>query len=117
MKKKYRIKKDKEFQSVIHNKQSYANKHLILYVLKKNNQDLTRVGISVGKKIGNAVRRNYVKRQLREGLREVYPNMASGYDLIFIARPAMNQLTTKEVQQNIIHILNLAELWNKEEVS
>ena len=64
MNKEKRIRKNEEFQAIIAKKHSSANRCFIIYYdLKK--QDNARVGISVSKKLGKAVQRNKIKRQLR----------------------------------------------------
>ena len=65
MKKTYRVKKEAEFQKVFETKNSVANRLFVIYSLEKPGQSHFRVGISVGKKIGNAVHRNWVKRRIR----------------------------------------------------
>ena len=55
MKKKYIVKKNYYIQKIIADKKSYVSKHFILYK-KENNLDYFRFVISVGKKIGKAVR-------------------------------------------------------------
>ncbi len=62
MKKEYRIKKNEEFQKILKHGHSFANRQLVLYYYEKEQQSHFRVGLSVGKKIGNAVKRNEVKR-------------------------------------------------------
>lgn len=49
----------------------------------------TRLGIVTGRRIGNAVVRNRVKRQLREIGRRLHPRIAAGWDLVVIVRPAI----------------------------
>ena len=48
-----------------------------------------RVGITITKKLGGAVRRNRIRRRFREGIRQVFPDYArAGCDYILIAGPA-----------------------------
>ncbi|MHC5216897.1 ribonuclease P protein component [Enterococcus sp. LJL128] len=109
MKKSYRVKKEKEFQQVFLNKQSCANRRFVIYVLKKEQQHF-RVGISVGKKIGNAVTRNAVKRKIRTALYTLKDQIDETCDFIVIARPGVQELTSEEVLKNLTHVLNLAKI-------
>lgn len=113
MKKRYRIKKEKEFQAIIQKKQSFANRNFVVYIAQNGDEDHFRVGISVGKKIGNAVMRNRVKRQIRQGIFELKDQIDEKYRFILIARPSITQLSTAEVKKNIYHVLNLANIIKK----
>ena len=64
MKKERRIKKNEEFQEII---QSAEKKTSALYVLyyRKKKEEKNRIGIAVPKKLGHAVDRNLIKRQVR----------------------------------------------------
>lgn len=64
MKLQYRLKKNEDFQKVIKQKKSIACPTLLLYYAN-NNLGYPRVGISVSKRLGGAVTRNKIKRQLR----------------------------------------------------
>ena len=68
MKKAYRVKKEADFQKVFHQGESMANRQFVVYSLNKENQSHFRVGLSVGKKLGNAVKRNEIKRKIRHVL-------------------------------------------------
>ena len=54
MKKSYRIKKEKDFKALFDAGHSVANRKFVVYQLEKN-QGHYRVGLSVSKKLGNAV--------------------------------------------------------------
>jgi len=76
-----------------------------------NDLDHVRVGITASRKVGNAVARNRARRLLREATRHLYPHIATGWDLVLVARSAL--VTVKEPQvENALHsMLNLAGLW------
>ena len=84
MKKENRIKKNEEFQSIIKHNKSKSNRYYVLYYANRKH-DYDRIGISVGKKSGNAVVRNKIKRQVRMMLQELC-DFNSGYDYILIIR-------------------------------
>lgn len=110
MKKVYRVKSKSDFQKVFRLGESTANRQFVIYVLDKPNQAHFRVGISVGKKIGNAVMRNKVKRKIRQILLEMDQEqlIAHQKDLIVIARKPVSQMTIHEMKKSLNHVLNLA---------
>lgn len=114
MRKTYRVKKEKEFQRIIHRRESFANRNLVVYILPKPGQEHFRVGLSVGKKIGNAVERNRVKRQIRQSLLDIKMDIQPEYDFVLIARVNIKSLTTAEVRKNVQHVLKLANIMKTE---
>lgn len=84
MKKKYRVKKNEDFSCIIKQKQSLANRSFIIYYLK-NDLNHARVGISVSKKLGKAVFRNKIKRQVRMIVQQTI-DFNNNYDYIVIVR-------------------------------
>lgn len=83
--KKGRITKNREYRLVFENGESVATRGLVLYRMK-NGLSENRSGFVVSKKTGNAVIRNRVRRLLRETYRSYAEELATGYDLVFIAR-------------------------------
>ncbi|WP_207941870.1 ribonuclease P protein component [Enterococcus sp. DIV2402] len=109
MRKAYRVKKEKEFQKVFQTGQSFANRKFVVYVLPKD-QPHFRVGISVGKKIGNAVARNAVKRKIRASIFDMKDMINPNLDFIVIARPSVSNLSSQEVYSNLLHVFKLAKI-------
>lgn len=109
MKKTYRIKKEKEFQQIITERRSYANRNFVVYCTTEDAQNHFRVGISVGKRVGNAVVRNAVKRKIRTILYQLREDIAP-CNFIIIARAGVQDLDFEALQKNIIHVLKLAQI-------
>lgn len=85
MKKKGKITRSSDFRRVFQAGKSLATRNIVLYY-RKNQLNESRVGFIVSKKLGNAVKRNRVKRVLREGYRHLAGKIISGYDMVFVAR-------------------------------
>ena len=85
MNKRFRIKRNEEFAKLISYHHCVSSACFIIYYQDKS-QDNARVGISVSKKIGNAVVRNRVKRQIREMVRELMDFATYPKDLVIIVR-------------------------------
>ena len=102
MKKTYRVKSDKDFQAIFSKGTSVANRKFVLYHLEKN-QSHYRVGLSVSKKLGNAVTRNSIKRKIRHVIMELSPNLLN-QDFVIIARKGVEELDYHEVKKNLLHV-------------
>ncbi|MGP4077796.1 ribonuclease P protein component [Halobacillus sp. K22] len=113
MKKEYRIKKNEEFQKVFQRGQSFANRQLVLYYWKKEDQAHFRIGLSVSKRIGPAVVRNQVKRYLRQAFHELEDQIHPQYDFVIIARKPTNNMNFHETKKSLIHVLSRSKLLNK----
>lgn len=113
MKKSYRVKKDSEFQKVFHKGKSTANRQFVIYQLNKKEQTHFRVGISVSKKLGNAVTRNCLKRRIRHILMELDEQLIKEVDFIVIARQPIVQMSYQETKNSMLHVLKVATLLNQ----
>ena len=63
-------------------------RYIVVYVFK-NNLSVNRLGITVGKKFGNSVQRNRMKRLIRENYRLFGESLLKGYDIVIAARPSV----------------------------
>lgn len=87
MNKKYRIKKSEEFSKIIRYKHFVSSASFNVYYSSKAGEN-ARVGISASKKIGDAVTRNRVKRQIREMARALIDFENYDKDLVIIVKKA-----------------------------
>lgn len=101
------LTKPQHFALVYANGQSWASRYLVLRALR-NGLSLSRYGFSVSRKVGNAVTRNKLKRRLREIIR-VTP-LKTGYDLVFIVRPAASATSFWEMRQAVMELLSRSRL-------
>lgn len=106
MKKQFRIKKNKEFQVAFRKGKSFANRQLVIYYVEKPEQSHFRIGLSVGKKIGNAVVRNRIKRYLRQAFQELEESILRPDDIVIIARKPTKEMGYEEIKKSLIHLLN-----------
>ena len=83
--KKNKLCKNKDFQNVYRSGKVYVEKYSILYILRSDNHP-SRVGFAVGKKLGNAVLRNSIKRKMREVFRHTQSEILPEYSLVWVAR-------------------------------
>lgn len=60
-----------------------------------------RLGVSVGKKVGNAVRRNRVKRVIREEFWGLEDRVSPSSDYVIVARPDLGNLLDSEGSQAV----------------
>ena len=64
-----------------------AGDNLLLVYVAENGLGWSRLGLSVGRKVGNAVRRNFVRRRIREAFRLAKDDLPRGLDILCVAKP------------------------------
>ncbi len=116
MQKKFRLTRSEDFKRVRRSGKSYAHPLVVLIVQAHDqrsnpvDQPHVKIGVAAGRTVGTAVYRNRAKRLLREAMRTLIPNIASGYDLILIARPRLPSATLEETRQALLVLLQRAQL-------
>lgn len=103
------LKKNKDFKTVYHHGKSYANKQLVLYVLK-NDLQKNRLGISVSKKVGNSIVRHRLTRLIRESYRLNEERFLNGYDFVVIARAGARGKKCQEIEKALLHLGKLHQV-------
>lgn len=82
------INKNKDFLYLYRKGKTIVCKYAVIYV-KANRKPYNRLGITAGKKVGNAVCRNRAKRIIRQAYRENEALLPLGIDMIIVARAAI----------------------------
>lgn len=96
------LKSDREFKYIYSKGKSFANKKLVLYYIYNKNA-APKVGISVSKKVGKAVKRNYLRRIIKENLRNKF-ELKKNISIILIVRVGADDLNYDTMGKSMNHI-------------
>jgi ribonuclease P protein component len=106
--KQERIRTAREFARVKRNGRSFNSRGIILTIMRDNACNAAnrppRLGLVVGRKFGNAVRRNRMKRLIREAFRLTKHRLMPGSDIVAYPAPAAGLLTFHEIQALLLDI-------------
>ena len=107
MKKINIVKENRDFNRIIKNNRPFKYKDFVIYIDKRK-PSVYKFGFSVGKKVGNAVIRNRVKRQLREIVSQ--NDYKNDFDCIIIVGKGILCRNFSEMQENLNFALNKLNL-------
>jgi ribonuclease P protein component len=108
----FRLTQSTDFKRVRRYGKTYAHPLLVLVTLPADG-DRTRIGVTAGRSIGNAVQRNRAKRLLREALRPILPQLIPGWKIILISREPILKAKLVEIQFCLIQLFTRADLLSK----
>jgi ribonuclease P protein component len=101
LQKNHLLRKGWEFEQVYKQGKRIHGKGFTL-IVRQNNLEQSRIGISVHRQIKGAVKRNRIKRIVRESFRlhrELYPECA---DIVFAIRPGVDFGSTADINQAVM---------------
>ena len=101
MNKRYILKANHEIEALLAKKHSVGSKYYVLYFERT---DETKIAVSVSKKLGDAVVRNYQKRVVKEILRELFKEY-EGYSFLIVCKMASLELDYENKKAQIQYVL------------
>ncbi|MCR5608165.1 MAG: ribonuclease P protein component [Lachnospiraceae bacterium] len=101
------IRSSNDFKKVYEEGRSFANKYLVMYVLDKENDTDSRLGVSVSKKVGNSVVRHRLTRLVRESFRLNKDKFKNGLDIVVIVRGGALDRGFFEIENAFMHLIRL----------
>ena len=100
-----KFKLNKDFRRLYGRGKSFVSPHVVTYCIC-GKQEKIRVGITVAKKIGNAVCRNRAKRLITAAFREVQGQVKQGAEIVFVARTRIlytkSTTVAKEIKEHLL---------------
>ena len=109
--KKQRLLRTTDFRRVYAQRQSVAIGPLVMYGAQQVTKlSHARIGISVSRRVGNAVVRNQWKRRLREAFRKVKTQFSTDLDVVVVVRttgkPAVGEKAAQDTEQLLLGLIN-----------
>lgn len=89
MKKTKMLKKNYEFRNVLSKGKYYSGKNIEAFI-KENNRNYNFLGLAISVKTGKAVRRNRIKRLIRENYKILEPEIKEGKSIVFLWKKKAN---------------------------
>ena len=109
MKKTMMLKKNYEYKNVLSKGKYYSGKYIEIFI-KKNNKNINLLGIAIGTKIAKAIKRNKIKRLIRESYRNIENYIYTGYSIVFLwkKKADIKNANFENIKNDIIRIFDKA---------
>lgn len=112
MKRYDKLKQNWEFHRLYSRGKCLQTQACILYFIK-GKTGRVRLGITAGKKLGSAVKRNRAKRVITAAFDSIYPRIKKGYDFVVVARGRILSLKSDVLAEMINEVLTANDLIEK----
>lgn len=104
-KKHERIKRKNDFIRAYEQGKKMVSSSFILYMFVETDRPYCRLGVSVSRKVGNAVIRNRCKRHVREIFRQNKRRFPHGADVVVVVRREMVNRQYHDLQEELCQLL------------
>lgn len=107
------LKKNSDFRRV-YSKGKYASSESLVVYYIKNREGTVRFGITTSKKVGKSVKRNRMRRLVRENLRIMYDRIVPGIDMVVVVRKADPDANLHKIGKELKYLFKKLDLLVKE---
>jgi ribonuclease P protein component len=104
------LKENHLFSKAYRKGRCFSGKYIAVYVLKNYDKNQTKLGITVSKSRGNAVKRNRTKRVIRDAYRVFHPFIKEGFIIVIVARQPCVTAPVSVVTSELEGLLSKAAL-------
>ena len=103
------LKQNHEFRRLYSKGKSAVSPYFAVYC-RKNHRSVSRLGITTGVKLGNAVKRNRIRRRIRELYRTNEYRFVPGYDIVVVARTRGIFAHYSDLERSFLKLMKKLEL-------
>jgi ribonuclease P protein component len=97
MRRRHRLSRSRDFDTVYRHGKSVSTRYLVLYAFPREEEagsdEPPRLGLAVSRRVGDSVKRNRIKRLLREAFQLIEPSVPRGCDYVLVVRPGLVEST------------------------
>ncbi len=106
------LRRQKDFALIYKKGRSVSDRYVVMFY-RPNKLTYDRVAFIASKKVGNSVARNRARRLMKESFRAMEDPGLSGYDVVFIARNAINNRKCADVKKSLESAVKKSGLCNR----
>lgn len=117
MKKTKMLKKNYEFKNILKKGNYYSGKRIEAFIKKNNSKDINFLGIAISVKVAKAVKRNKIKRLIRENYKNYEEQIKTSNTIVFLWKKKndIEEASYENIRQDMQTIFKKAKLFIEEE--
>ena len=97
------LRLNNDFRRLYSRGKSFAGAYVVVYTMKTR-RPYKRLGLTVGKSFGKAVKRNRMKRLMRESYRAIEGNIPDSYDFVIVARSRAIGTSMSQIKRDMEYV-------------
>ncbi len=109
LKRSQRINQNREYNYIYKKGKKLQGRYIIIFVVTEHSGN-NRFGIVTSKKVGGAVKRNRVKRQLRAAIQKNQDLIKTGHGLVIVARSNIKDASYALIENDFVNLMKRAHL-------